>query len=159
MKKNVIVFICLATFLVTVCSPARIVHATITDTGGGDMSAITTESAIGTEPEDSSPSNNYEEQMNDIIHQDFVPKVEAEDFFNKIISKMSETMTFGQKAAAFVLAIFFIISAVILAGSALGSHKERVVPSAVGMLIIAIAFVCDIYVMDILGAFSNWIGQ
>lgn len=123
----------------------------ITDTGGGDATAITTE------PTTQVSAN--EAQMDDIMNQDFVPKVKAEDFFAKLTSKLSETMTFGQKAAAFILAIMFLIALITLATSALGSRKDRILPSCLALLVIAIAFVCDIYVMDILGAFSNWMAN
>lgn len=157
MKKRALflgVFILLA---VLVFMPGKSFASEIQDTGGGDATKIETDTEAPASGSDKAES--YSQQVDSIIDNDFVPNVKAEDFFKKVNTKLAETMTFGQKVAAFILAMFFIVALVILAASALGSRKDRVVPCAVALLIIAIAFVGDIYVMDILGAFAHYMGS
>lgn len=155
MKKAIILGIFVLTFALFM-TPTCVYASQITDTGGGDASQVaSTETSSGSD----SKADELNQQVDDIINLDFVPNVKAEDFFSKVNTKLSETMTFGQKAAAFILAGFFIIDLIVLAASAIGSRKDRVVPCAVGLLIIALAFVGDIYVMDILGAFANYMGN
>ena len=155
MKKTIIfgIFVLMFALFMT---PACVYASQITDTGGGDASQV-----ASTEESSNSDSKAEEinQQVDDIINLDYIPNVKAEDFFSKVNRKLSETMSFGQKAAAIILAILFIIDLIMLAISALGSRKDRVVPCAVGLLIIALAFVGDIYVMDILGAFANYMGS
>lgn len=158
MKKLLVSCIC---FLLGVLLCSSVVFASeITDTGGGDVSSLTTTEVenVTTETTEST-GDKYVSQMDEIMNQELVPDVDAEDFFDKIIGKLSSSMTYVQKGAAFILAIMFIIGLIVLASSALGSHKERIVPCAIALLVIALAFVGDIYVMDILGAFSNWMGK
>lgn len=157
MKKRALflgVFILLA---VLIFMPGKSFASEIQDTGGGDATKIETD--IEAPASGSDKAESYSQQVDNIIDNDFVPNVKAEDFFKKVNTKLAETMTFGQKVAAFILAMFFIVALIILAASAIGSRKDRVVPCAVALLIIAIAFVGDIYVMDILGAFAHYMGS
>lgn len=157
MKKRALflgVFILLA---VLIFMPGKSFASEIQDTGGGDATKIETD--IEAPESGSDKAESYSQQVDNIIDNDFVPNVKAEDFFKKVNTKLAETMTFGQKVAAFILAMFFIVALIILAASAIGSRKDRVVPCAVALLIIAIAFVGDIYVMDILGAFAHYMGS
>lgn len=154
--KKAIIFGIFALAFVLFMTPTCVYASQITDTGGGDASQVaSTEASSGSDAK----VDELNQQVDDIINLDFVPNVKAEDFFSKVNRKLSETMTFGQKAAAYILAVLFIIDLVMLAISALGSRKDRVVPCAVGLLIIALAFVGDIYVMDILGAFTHYMGS
>ena len=155
MKKTMIFGIFVLLFALFM-APTCVYASQITDTGGGDASQVASTEAPS---ESDTKADELNQQVDDIINLDFVPDVKAEDFFAKVNRKLSETMTFGQKAAAFILAILFIIDLIMLATAALGSRKDRVVPCTVGLLIIALAFVSDIYVMDILGAFANYMGN
>jgi len=158
--KKVLISCVMCIFALLLCS--RSVLATeITDTGGGDVTTITTEATSEASTELATPSvdSETEKQMSDIINQDYIPDVKAEDFFDKITGKLAESMTFAQEVVAWILGIMFVVALITLAASALGSHKERIIPCAIGLLVIALAFVGDIYVMDILGAFSNWAGN
>lgn len=159
MKK---LFICLSMFVLVLGLASVPVYASgITDTGGGDASTLGTDASASTEAttETTTSSTDFDKQVDNIIDNDFVPDVKAEDFFAKINHKLSDTMSFGQKAVALVLGMIFIVDLVVLAGAAISQRKEKIVPCTIGLLVVALAFVADIYVMDILGAFAHYMGS
>lgn len=145
----------------------------IVDTGGGNISEITTESTKVEEIkiEDTTEATtsdsagegilltgNMEDGFSQMNNDDFIPNVSPETFFNKIYKKLFVLDTAAQNIVAFICAFFFILSLCWLCLAAFGK-KGAVGPAIAAMLICAICFVCDLYAMQILGAFTNFLAN
>ena len=121
----------------------------VVDTGGGNVSEITTENAL----QESTQSS--DDDIFESITGNYVPNVKAENFFAKIYKKLGQVDNFAQRVVAYLLIICFVVCLFLLVGSCF-VNKKAIPQYAIALLIICIAFVCDLYAVQILGAFTHW---
>ena len=163
MKKyyGIILGLILSTFLIFQSNTAFAAGVVDMDTGEGTTTssteATTDETGLTDTQKDVVTNNDTDLIMGDDYQfgDPVLPKQDTQGFFNRIYKKMFEGLSAVQKIVAIILAFAFVINLVAIAFSFFG-QKGKIGWYLVGLLIIAICFVFDLYAVDILNAFTHW---